>query len=281
MTEIQTLPVVTQDEHHFELRIAEAAEPNAAVAMLFPAMGVAASYYDHFALGLAAAGVHCVVSEQRGNGSSNQQPKAGANFGYAKLLDQDWPTVVTAVRQRYPNSRRFMIGNSLGGQLSMLFLAQHPEAAEKLALPAACSVYFKSYRQSLRILFFTQFLNFVAKFVGYMPGKRLGFGGNEAKDLIADWARQARTGNYRIKNASADYEALLGVLSMPVLAMPVHKDSLAPESAIGHLLSKIPNCDIETLRIDSKLLAVDKLKHSNWGRYPGRLPELIANWLLA
>lgn len=272
--------VQAADGHRFTLRIAQSHSATAPVVMLFPAMAIAASYYDAFAEALAAAGLHCVVAENRGLASSSLRAKQGDNFGYAELLEQDWPAVVAEVEARYPDSRRFMLGNSLGGQLSALYLAANPQAAEKLVLIASCSVYHRAYPKPWKILASTQFLLAASQALGYLPGKRLGFAGYEAKGVIADWARQARSGNYCPSNSQYAYEDLLPKLSLPVLALPVAGDHLAPESAVDHLLSKLPRCQIEKRVIDAKQIGSSKLKHSNWGRYPGRLPELVADWLL-
>ena len=199
---MNTVDLSTTDNHQYQLRVSTIESEEAPVAIIFPAMSVQASYYDAFAVALNKAGMHAVIHELRGCGTSNQKPKTGDNFGYVDLVETDWPTTIDWVKATFPNAKRLLIGNSLGGQLSALHLAAHPTAADGLALIASCSVDFRAYgRKSISTLVGTHALHFAGQALGYAPGKRLGFAGDEAKDLIADWARQARTGRYEPSNA--------------------------------------------------------------------------------
>jgi predicted alpha/beta hydrolase len=245
-------------------------------------MGVKASHYDNFAEALSDAGVHAVIHELRGCGSSNQKPKSRDNFGYVDLVETDWSNTIAWVAEEFPDSRRLLVGNSLGGQLSALHLAAHPTSADALVLIASCSVYYRAYgKKALSTLAGTQLLHFAGQVMGYTPGKKLGFAGDEAKDLVADWARQARTGRYEPKGATQNYEGAMKGLSKPVLALPIENDSLAPLSAVEHLVGKLPACQLTLEVINAEQIGTSKLSHFSWGKHPGTLAEKVATWFNA
>lgn len=276
---MKTINITTSDQHQYQLRITRNHKADAPVALIFPAMGVKASHYDAFAEAMVRAGMHAVIHELRGCGSSNKKPRNRDNFGYVDLIETDWPATITAVAREFPNSPRVLIGNSLGGQLSALHLAAHPTSADALVLIASCSVYYRAYGwKALSTLLGTQLLHFAGQVLGYTPGKQLGFAGDEAKDLIADWARQARTGRYEPGGATQNYEGAMKGLTKPVLALPIRNDTLAPLAAVEHLVGKLPACQLTMELIDAEDIGTTNLSHFSWGKQPGTLADKIAMW---
>src|SRR5215831_2038510 len=87
-------------------------------ALLVPAMGVPAAYYDRFAGQLSAAGFCVTVPDLRGTGDSTPGISRESRFGYADLVD-DLGVVLTATGAEAP----LLIGHSLGGHLAALHLA--------------------------------------------------------------------------------------------------------------------------------------------------------------
>ncbi|MBB5156287.1 putative alpha/beta hydrolase [Saccharopolyspora phatthalungensis] len=73
---------------------------------------------------------------------------------------------------------------------------------------------------------------------GYWPGQRFGFGGCQAVDLMQDWARQARTGRYRLNGSATDYETALLELRQPLLTVSVAGDRLTPLSSVDRSAAK-------------------------------------------
>lgn len=215
--------------------------PGSAPIVLAPALGVAAAYYDPFAAQLADKGCDVFVAEHRGTGSSKVDPRRN-DWGYLTMLEQDYAAVVTAVRQRRPDRKPVLVGHSLGGQLGALYESANPGTFESLVLLASCSVHFRGWpdREQPRIFLSTQAVGLIGRALGYFPGDKLGFGGLQPTSVMRDWSRQARTGVYAPKGAKLDYESALAEIALPVLALSVVGDGLAPEGAVERLLAKMP-----------------------------------------
>lgn len=251
------------------------------VFVVFPAMGVYASYYEPLGQALAEAGHLAITADLRGNGHSSVRPSKKVDFSYTDVLNQEYTSVLNHVSRSYPDKKVFLFGHSLGGQLSCLFAARNSHRIDGLILSATCSVYYGGWNgfAAYRILAGTQFAKVVAQSVGYFPGKKVGFGGTEAKSLIGDWSRQSRTGKYILKNDSFDYEKGLNDVNMPVLAISYQGDSLSPQGAVEHLLAKLSSAQKEHIHLRKDDPRNDGFNHFKWAKKPKNVVSIVNNWL--
>jgi predicted alpha/beta hydrolase len=273
----EEIVIVSQDGIASKIAVfAEDPAPSAPVLICMPAMGVAAKFYEPLALPIVQQGWRFVTADLRGNGLYALRVGRGVNFGYHEMITFDWPAVVDKVKTLFPDAPVYLLGHSLGGQLSALYLAASPEAASGLILVAAPSVHFKGWELplSLGVLAGTQAACGLASLIGYFPGRKIGFGGTEARGMICDWARQARTGRYQPSGSTLDYERLLKELEIPVLAFSFEGDFLSPEKAVGNLLAKMRRA-----RVTRVHLAGDDLDHFHWVKNPDPIIEKIRGWI--
>ncbi len=250
--------------------------PSAPVLICMPALGVAAKFYEPLAPPILHEGWRFVTVDLRGNGLSAIRVRRGVSFGYREMVAFDWPAVVETARKLFPGAPVYLLGHSLGGQLSALYAAAHPGAASGLILVAAPSVHWRAwdFPSSLFVLAGTQAACALAKVLGYFPGRKIGFGGTEACGVICDWARQARTGRYEPAGSGLEYEGLLGEMEIPVLAFSFEGDFLSPERAVASLLAKMRRA-----RITHVTLAGEDLDHFRWVKRPDSIVETIREWL--
>ena len=201
------LPVETGDGHRAELiaRIPDAAR---ARLLWLPGMGLPARQFIPFAEALAGRGVAVFLLEWRGIGSSNLRAGGGNDWGYRELLADILASEAVAEAQA-PGLRRILGGHSLGGQLSCCWLGLRPDAADALWLVASGAPYWRAFPAPTRwwLPLAYRFLPWLAHRRGYMPGRRIGFGGNEAVGVIDDWSRSALGGRYAAHGLEADLEA--------------------------------------------------------------------------
>lgn len=249
--------------------------------IVWPALGVKASYYEVLANELVSKGFLVFTADLRGNGKSSVRTSRKINFGYADVLDQEYTSVVNYVVKTFPDKKVFLLGHSLGGQLSCLFASRKTAKIDGLILSATCSVYYKGWNgfSAYRILAATQFINLVSKLIGYFPGKKLGFGGTEARGLMADWSRQARTGKYDVDNDSRNYEEALGSIDLPVLSISYEADEMAPKGAVEHLLGKLRSAKKEHIHLLKGDSRNEYFTHFNWVKKPKNIVEIVDNWV--
>lgn len=257
------------------------AESARATMIIWPALGVKASYYEALANELVSKGFLVLTADLRGNGKSSIRPSRKVNFGYADVLDQEYSSVVTYVSKTFPSKKVLLLGHSLGGQLSCLFASRKTAKIDGLILSATCSVYYKGWDgfSAYRILAATQFINLVSKLIGHFPGKKFGFGGTEARGLMADWSRQARSGKYAIDNDSRNYEEALSSIDLPVLSISYEGDEMAPKGAVEHLLSKLSLAKKEHIHLLKGDSRNESFTHFNWVKKPKNIVEIIDEWI--
>lgn len=258
-------------------------ENNLPVMVIFPAMGVRGTFYKTLAIEFSTKGYDVITTDLRGIGNSSLRPNKSVDFGYNEMMHYDYESIIKSVREMFIGKKIFLLGHSLGGQLSSLYAAKNPDKVDGLILIACCSVYYKGWgSKQYFALLGTQFTRVVTKLLGYFPGKKLGFGGTEAKTVMRDWSEQSRTGKYIVKNDSFDYESGLAKLVKPLLVISFQQDNFAPQKAVMHLLDKFKsntNRQYEYLKTDDN--RNDNFSHFNWAKKPRSIVEIINEWYSA
>ncbi|MES2491195.1 MAG: alpha/beta fold hydrolase [Pseudomonadota bacterium] len=275
----ETLKVTAADGHAFDLTIFSASA-NAPLLLIGPAMGTPARIYAPLAEAFAKTGVNAAVIELRGIGSSSLRAGKKVNYGYRDLVEKDWAAALSALRTRFAGSPTYLFGHSLGGQVSVLHAAAHPANTAGVVIVACGSVYYRSWKgmKALGILSFTQFAGVLSGALGYFPGKRVGFGGTEAKTLMQDWARFGRTGRLDLAGDGVDYETAMSKLEKPVLGLSFDHDDLAPHRSQQNLLDKLTKARVSHLALGEKDTGA-RLNHYNWIKQNNAVVRRVVQWI--
>ncbi|WP_225804154.1 alpha/beta fold hydrolase [Streptomyces sp. NK15101] len=266
------------------VRVHARVEPTAPVVVVLPAMGTAARHYTPLARALHRRGATVVTTDLRGHGESTPVPARGVRFGYRELVEHDIGAVLDAVERAFPQAPRLLLGHSLGGQLGLVHCGLFRPRLAGVVLVASGSAWWRALgtgadpRPGARWLVRSLLCVAGAELLGYWPGHRFGFGGRESVGVMRDWARQMRTGRYDAGGAAADYEAALGRVDVPVLAVDVEGDALAPPRAVDHLCAKLPPVRVRRWTYRSADAGGRRLDHFRWIRHNAGLVERIAAW---
>lgn len=275
MTDAASIELQTADGHRWSLAGCVPDRPHTALLWL-PALGVGAKHYLPFAQALAARGVAAYVHEWRGAGSSSLRAGRDCDWGYRELLELDLPVSAAALRRLHPGIQAIIGGHSLGGQLACCLLATAPETAQRIWLVASGAPYWRAFpfphRPLLPLVY--RFLPWLSDRNGALPGRRIGFGGNEARGLVRDWARTGLTGIYAGRGVDADLEAGMAQIQAPVQAVVMASDWLGPESSLRFMLSKLPNAHAQVEAFDGVRLGA-RADHFTWMKHP----QPVADWL--
>lgn len=247
----------------------------APLVVVWPALGVRARFYRRFAGALAAHGLGVAVADLRGYGDSRPRPDSSARYGYHELATVDYPAVFGALRERAPGSAVFLLGHSIGGQIGLMYAARNPSELDGVLLVAAGTPHFRTYPglTGLIPLLGTNAVAGVARLRGYWPGDVLRFAGRQSRVLVGDWARMARTGRYRPTGADVDYEQLVADLRLPVLAVSVGNDLLAPPGAVDALCGLLRGAEV------SRWHHNERLSHTAWANRPEPIAREIGRWI--
>jgi len=235
---VRVVPVVASDGARGELQLV--GEPRLGRWLYWlPAMGVPARHYLPLAETLAAQGIAVALHEWRGIGSSNRRAGWRQDWGYRVLLHEDLPAGLAAVQAAWPDAAGWLGGHSLGGQLACVYAGLQPQAVAGLVLVASGAPYWKNFRWPWLIGAAYAVAPWLAATCGHFPGRRIGFGGNEARGVIRDWARSGRTGRYAAEGMGG-LDAHMAAFAGPLLALRMRDDWLGPAASLRWLLHKLP-----------------------------------------
>jgi predicted alpha/beta hydrolase len=273
------VPVVSRDGAHSELILAQPADYPRQVMYWLPAMGVPAKHYLPLAEAFAAHGVAMVLHEWRGIGSSDRRAGRQCDWGYRELLEADVPVGIAEVRSRWPHAKLWIGGHSLGGQLACLYASLHASEFSGIALIASGSPYWRRFPRGVLILGAYALASPLARLIGYLPGRRIGFGGNEAKGVIADWSRSGRSGRYAADGMPVDFSAQMRALKLPVAALRLRDDWLVPAGSLDWLLGLMPQASRQIGVFNAEQLAGQRADHFTWMKMPDPLATRLIEWM--
>ncbi len=276
---VTALPATSADGATAEVLLQLPAGDIEHVIYWLPALGVSARQYLPFAQALAEQGIAVAIHEWRGLGSSNHRAGRRDDWGYRQLLVDDLPAGIAALHKRLPQASYWLGGHSLGSQLAPLYASLHPQEVKGLLVIAGGAPYWRCFRQGRAFWLAFALAPWLARLVGYLPGRRIGFGGNEARGLIADWARSGRTGRYAAAGMPEDFEQRLGQLSLPLLALRMHDDWLVPQPSLAWLLGKMPRNRVTQEVVVSADFGGRPADHFGWMKTPAPLASRVARWL--
>jgi predicted alpha/beta hydrolase len=279
MTDASTIPLRMADGATADLQVYRATGDEIACLLWVPALGVAARHYEPLAKALNAHGVSVGLHEWRGHGSSDRRASRKANWGYRELLTDDLPTSLAALRAAVPSIPLYVGGHSLGGQLAALLAATSPQPLAGVTLVGSGSPYWRCFKPWVGLALIAAPV--LANLVGRFPGKRVGFGGNEARGVMGDWARSGRTGRYAGRGMAVDLEAALRSQRAPVYAQRLRDDWFGPEASLAFLLDKMPEAARHVDVVTPDDIAGAPADHFAWMKAPTEIARRIAGWMAA
>ena len=240
------------------------------MAIVVPAMGTSASFYQPFAEELTKRGFTVLSPELPGTGASRPRPSRKINYGYRDLLESYLPEIVNSARQTANGAPVILIGHSLGSQIGTLAVASGTIGIDALVTIAGGNIHYRNWdgAAAAKVLFASALFSSLTRVFGYLPGQYVGFGGPQARTLIREWSKIIRTGSF---SHIADVSAYSGGTLM--LAIGIEGDTFAPERSVS-TLARILDGDVEMMPKTWK-----GNPHSSWARHPGEIVSRIMDWL--
>ncbi len=251
------------------------------IILILPAMGAPTRLYKRLYDGILQADLSVAIMNLRGEGLlKKDQLVSDGNFGYVELL-KDIDDVIAFITHKYPNKSIVTIGHSLGGQLGCLYSCHKNSDVLASIVIAGGNVGYHSWSGLARFKTFlvTQFFGIISMLIGWFPGEKIGFGGNQPKNIMIDWSRNARTGIYKLINQKIDYEMVSKDVKSLFLGIVIANDFFAPYSSTKSLLDKFPSSDrkISTIKADSFKEVTPN--HFSWLKEPEPAINTFVSWL--
>ena len=244
------------------------------VLVWMPALGVAARNYDRWAQAWARQSVGVALVECRGNGASSLRASRRVDFGYHEVLEIEMPEMMAVLRQIYPQKRWWLCGHILCGQLATLYNALDG-GFERLLLVGTGAPWYRCYGSKGKYYYLLiQMARLLTEVLGYYPGQRLKFGGNEGRRCVRDWSHSALTGQFVIGGSALDVEQRIAQVITPVLSIWFQQDPLISVEGWQYLLDKMPRAEKRVETMGSPPLQVPA-DHFAWMKAPAPVVEAL------
>lgn len=280
MTNQQQITLKLKDNSTLGITIFKTKNTNAPTLVLYPAFGVKATYYKHFAEKLSQKGINVLTTDLRGHGLSSIRPNAQNNYGFLEMTN-DLKAISDYLKQQHSNSKIYILGHSLGGQAASLAVAKYPNSFAGLAMIGSPNVYYEGwsgfhyYRRKIGL----HLLPIIGQIVAILPKFKIG-GYYTTTKQMQEWGYTGQTGNYKVIGDNFDYEIAFDKVTIPVLAIDIEGDLMAPKKAITHLYQKFKNTALLTTLTLMKATTSTKLSHINWPRTAEEeMVKIIYNWI--
>jgi predicted alpha/beta hydrolase len=274
----ETIPIRSADGAS---TVVEAFGSSGDAVLFLPALGVPLHYYRPLLARWAELGYRLFALELRGMPQSSTTDVRGNDFGYNHALALDIPA---AIAQTPLAGDRFIVaGHSLGGQLALLYAAGHADAVRAVVTIASGSSHHGALSglvERAKRRAHVGIISGITRLLGYFPGHRLGFGGRQARTMMADWAFEGRHGRFRIAGSAADHEAQLAALQHPVLMLTLDGDPILPRSSSDALGARLVATTVDTVHVARGLNGGEPFDHFRWARRtPDVVLEPVTGWL--
>ncbi|MCY1277678.1 Serine aminopeptidase, S33 [compost metagenome] len=252
------------------------AAAGAPVLIVLPALGVAARKYETLALGLVQAGFNVLTADWPGQGESRPRPSRRFDYGYRQLVEDFVPQLRSAAARHFPDSPQVLLGHSLGGQVATLYAAAQPHSGVEVIGVACGNIHYRHWTGWRRLMTpsVAVIFNLLTASLGYLPGKRIGFGGHEARSLMRDWGRVAWSGHFRhtglVQTPSRDNPTCS-------LYIAIEGDTFAPPASTRGLAEMIQASPRVELLPSPR--PPQENPHSAWLKAPQTIVEQVDAWL--
>jgi predicted alpha/beta hydrolase len=113
--------------------------------------------------------------------------------------------------------------------------------------------------------------------LGYYPGRRIGFGDDEARSVMDDWRALARHNRYHASGLDENLDARIAGYSSRVLAIRLADDPFAPEASVEAVTRKFVSARLTEKTLDADTLG-ERADHVRWARSPVAVTRVIRDW---
>ena len=216
-------------------------ESNGKNIIVAPAAHLTQREYRSFAVFFQGLGYNVFTFDYRGVGDSAPSQLKGCDARLQQWAVQDADAVIRYVKTSFPGTELIYVGHGIGGEL--IGLAQASQYINKLVL-ASSSLSCKrlsTWKGRVRITVLKAIGRISNSWLGYFPGRRLGFTRDLPKGVVHEWANWCDNPNGLF---DVFPENNYRKLNIPLFAFSFSNDWMTPEKGVQGLLSYFSSANI-------------------------------------
>ncbi len=231
------------------------------VLIIASATGVRQEYYQKFAQFIADNGISVITFDYNGIGRSLKKPIKKLDNNAADWGRNDLENMIQYVITNYPNSKKVILGHSIGGQL--IGLAESSKKLDKIVLVAAQSGYWRFWKGLGKIkMWFNWYILFpvLLNIFGYLNSKKISGMENLPKHVANQWRNWGKNRNYILSDKSIN-ETYYDKVKVGVTAFSIEDDDFAPLESVQWMTSQYQNAKKKSIHLKPVDFQVKKIGH--------------------
>lgn len=232
-----------------------------AILIIASATGVRQEYYQKFAQFIADNGISVITFDYNGIGRSLKDLIKKLDNNAADWGRNDIENMIQYVMTNYPNSKKIMLGHSIGGQL--IGLAESSQKLDKIVLVAAQSGYWRFWKGIGRIkMWFNWYILFpvILNTFGYLHSKKISGMENLPKNVANQWRNWGKNRDYILSDKSIN-ETYYDKVKVDVTAFSIEDDDFAPLESVQWMTSQYQNAKKKSIHLNPIDFQVTKIGH--------------------
>ena len=254
------------------------AKDGSTVLIIASATGVKQEFYQKFAQDLSNNGVSVITFDYYGIGRSLTKPIKDLSNNAADWGKNDLESVIQYVMTKYPESKKVILGHSIGGQL--IGLAKSATDVDKIVLVAAQSGYWKFWEGMGKIkMWFNWYVLFpvLISLFGYLNSKKLSGMENLPKNVARQWRSWGKRPDY-IQSDQTITRKYFDQIETEVSAFGIADDQFAPLKAVEWMTNQYRNAKVKSAILHPEDFNVKRIGH--FGLFKEKFKESIWRMLL-
>lgn len=231
------------------------------VLIIASATGVKQEYYFQFSQYVSDRGVSVITFDYNGIGRSLTKPIGEVSSNAADWGMSDLESIIQYVLKNYANSKKVILGHSIGGQL--IGLAQSSTKIDKIILVAAQSGYWKFWKGVGRIkMWFNWYILFpiLIKLFGFLNSKKLSGMENLPKNVANQWRNWGKNSDYILSDTTITSKYYENIV-VEITSFSIDDDDFAPKEAVKWMTNQYRNSKIQHRHLNPNDFQVSKIGH--------------------
>jgi predicted alpha/beta hydrolase len=252
------------------------AQPSRLMVLMAGATAVPQGFYRRFAEHLTASGYSVLTFDYRGVGASRTGELKGF---HASMLDwsvRDLGAALDWCLARGPTS---VVGHSLGGQaFGLLERANEATGLYTFGSGAGWLGYMPLSERPRVWLLWNVLGPILTRWLGYMPGSKLGLGEDLPLGVYADWKRWCASPRFWFDDVRFPFEARYNAVTRPIVAANAEDDRWAPPVSVRELMKPMTQTNVSFVTLKS---AAHPIGHMGYFRaqHQAAIWPAIVKWL--
>ncbi|WP_435622913.1 alpha/beta hydrolase family protein [Flagellimonas sp.] len=245
------------------------------VVIIASATGVKQEFYQKFAQHIANKGVMVITFDYFGIGRSLKKPIKEVKNNAADWGRNDLESVLHYTLTNYPESKKVVLGHSIGGQL--IGLAESSQKLDKIVLVAAQSGYWKYWKGIGKIkMWFNWHVLFplLLNTFGYLNSKKISGMENLPKHVANQWRNWGKNKDYILSDPSIK-QTYYDKIEIDITAFSIEDDDFAPIESVKWMTGQYKNANTKSILLKPVDFNTKKIGH--FGVFKEKFKDTI--WL--